>query len=98
MEAAAPAGADLGGLGGPRQTTESINSAVSAATGIDERTRAVLLCGMALVRLAPQEARAAAEAARRAGLTPEDLRLVVEMAQALGGGPSERLGRRILEG
>jgi alkylhydroperoxidase/carboxymuconolactone decarboxylase family protein YurZ len=85
-------------LGGPRQTPESITSAVQAAEGIDPRTRTLLLFGMALVRLAAPEARAAAEAARRAGLTTEDLRLVVEMAQALGGGPSERLGRRILEG
>ena len=96
--AAPPAATGLEALGGPRQTPESITSAVEAAGGIDARTRSLLLFGMALVRLAPAEARAAAEAARRAGLTTDDLRLVVEMAQALGGGPSERLGRRILEG
>jgi hypothetical protein len=93
-----PPDSGLDALGGPRQTPESITSAVQAAGGIDARTRSLLLFGMALVRLAPAEARAAADAARRAGLTTDDLRLVVEMAQALGGGPSERLGRRILEG
>jgi alkylhydroperoxidase/carboxymuconolactone decarboxylase family protein YurZ len=93
-----PAASGLDALGGPRQTPESITSAVQAAGGIDARTRSLLLFGMALVRLAPAEARAAADAAQRAGLTTDDLRLVVELAQALGGGPSERLGRRILEG
>jgi alkylhydroperoxidase/carboxymuconolactone decarboxylase family protein YurZ len=96
--AVSPAGMEMSALGGSPQTPESITGAVNAATSIDARTRTLLLFGMALVRLAAPEARAAAEAARRAGLTTEDLQLVVEMAQALGGGPSERLGRRILEG
>jgi alkylhydroperoxidase/carboxymuconolactone decarboxylase family protein YurZ len=66
------------------------------AAGLDVRTRSLLLFGMALVRLAATEGSAAVDAARQAGATPEDLRLVVEMAQALGGGPSGRLGRRLL--
>ncbi|HEX6607507.1 MAG TPA: carboxymuconolactone decarboxylase family protein [Chloroflexia bacterium] len=83
------------GLGGPEQTPESIAQAVRAA-GLDARTRALLIFGMALVRLAPGEAAAGAAAARQAGCSKEELQLVVEMAQALGGGPSERLGRKIL--
>jgi hypothetical protein len=55
-----------------------------------------LIFGMALVRLAPGEAAAGAAAARQAGCSKEELQLVVEMAQALGGGPSERLGRKVL--
>jgi chorismate mutase len=35
-------------------------------------------------------------AARQAGCSTAELELVVEMAQALGGGPSERLGRKVL--
>jgi alkylhydroperoxidase/carboxymuconolactone decarboxylase family protein YurZ len=66
------------------------------AAGLDVRTRSLLLFGMALVRLAATEASAAVDAARQAGASPDDLRLVVEMAQALGGGPSGRLGRRLL--
>jgi alkylhydroperoxidase/carboxymuconolactone decarboxylase family protein YurZ len=90
----APAG-DLGALGGPPQTAQSVTQAVRAA-GLDVRTRSLLLFGMALVRLAATEASAAVDAARQAGASPDDLRLVVEMAQALGGGPSGRLGRRLL--
>jgi hypothetical protein len=93
--AAAPAGGLFAGLGGPPQTAESIGQAVSAA-GLDARTRALLLFGMALVRLAGGEANGAALAARQAGCSTAELELVVEMAQALGGGPSERLGRKIL--
>jgi alkylhydroperoxidase/carboxymuconolactone decarboxylase family protein YurZ len=93
---AAPAQPNAGaGLGGPEQTPESIAQAVRAA-GLDARTRALLIFGMALVRLAPGEAAAGAAAARQAGCSKEELQLVVEMAQALGGGPSERLGRKVL--
>jgi hypothetical protein len=94
---APPVGFDLGAMGGPVQTVASVGAAVRAA-GLDARTRALLLLGMALVRLAPGEARAAVAAARQAGCGDDDLRLVVEMAHALGGGPSERLGRKVLEG
>ena len=87
--------APAAGLGGPEQTAESITQAVRAA-GLDGRTRALLIFGMALVRLAPGEAAAGAAAARQAGCSKEELQLVVEMAQALGGGPSERLGRKVL--
>ncbi len=102
MPTAAPAAAAAGnpqspfaGLGGTSQTADSVGQAVQAA-GLDARTRALLLFGMALVRLAGAEAHAAAQAARQAGCTDGELRLVVEMAQALGGGPSERLGKKIL--
>ena len=97
--APAPArgGFDLSAMAGPQQTAETIGQAVRAAN-LDARTRALLLFGMALVRLAGGEANAAAMAARQAGCGPEELQLVVEMAQALGGGPSERLGRKILGG
>jgi alkylhydroperoxidase/carboxymuconolactone decarboxylase family protein YurZ len=87
--------APTAGLGGPEQTAESITQAVRAA-GLDGRTRALLIFGMALVRLAPGEAAAGAAATRQAGCSKEELQLVVEMAQALGGGPSERLGRKVL--
>ena len=83
------------GLGGTPQSAESVGQAVQAA-GLDARTRTLLLFGMALVRLAGAEANAAAQSARQAGCSDNELRLVVEMAQALGGGPSERLGKKIL--
>ncbi len=93
-EAAVPSG-DLSGLGGSAQSAETIGAAVQAA-GLDSRTRALLLFGMALVRLATAEAAGAAMAARQAGCSDSELALVVEMAHALGGGPSERLGHKIL--
>ncbi len=90
-----PDGFDMSAVAGPEQTPASIGQAVSAA-GLDARTRSLLLFGMALIRVAPQEAAGAATAARHAGCSTDELRLVVEMAHALGGGPSRYLGQKIL--
>jgi len=95
MAAPAAPPSPFAGLGGTPQSAASLGQAVQAA-GLDARTRALLLFGMALVRLAGAEANAAAQSARQAGCADNELRLVVEMAQALGGGPSERLGKKIL--
>lgn len=95
MTAPAAPPSPFAGLGGTPQSAASVGQAVQAA-GLDARTRALLLFGMALVRLAGAEANAAAQSARQAGCSDNELRLVVEMAQALGGGPSERLGKKIL--
>jgi alkylhydroperoxidase/carboxymuconolactone decarboxylase family protein YurZ len=90
-------GFDVAALGGPPQTAASVGAAVQAGS-LDQRTRSLLRFGMALVRLAPGEARAALQAGRQAGLTDADWEVVIQLAQALGGGPSERLGRKVLSG